>query len=203
MPIRVPPGKAGRLWLVARLAVAERGRDLLDRKRRALMVHAQRLSDEADAAERRFADTAAEAALWMGRARLAEGDSRLALLAAHVTGRPSLRIEWRRTMGVEMPEVVELRPAPVPDLAGLGAGTALLRSADAHRALVEAAAAHAATRTAADRVLAELGVVTRRVRALEQRWIPRQRAALQALELALDEADREEAARIRWLAERR
>jgi V/A-type H+-transporting ATPase subunit D len=203
MPIRVPPGKAGRLWLVGRLAIAERGRELLDRKRRALLAHAARLSEAADAAERRFAAAAAEAALWMERARLTEGDDRVALFTAHVTGGADLRLAWRSLMGVEMPELVDLRPAPVPDLAGLGAGTALLRAAEAHRALVEAAAEHAATRTAADRVHAELGVVTRRVRALDQRWIPRQRAALQALELALDEADREEAARIRWLAERR
>ena len=203
MPFRVPPGKAGRLWLVRRLAVAERGRDLLDRKRQALLAHERRLREEADTAHRRLANAAAEAELWMARAVVAEGESRVAMFRSHVQGRADLEIAWRRLMGVPIPAVAHLRAAPAPDLVGLGAGSALFRAAEAHRRLAAAAADAAASRAAAERVTAELATVARRVRALEQRWIPNQRAALAALELALEESEREEAARIRWLAERR
>ncbi|HSO55578.1 MAG TPA: V-type ATPase, D subunit, partial [Actinomycetes bacterium] len=39
----VPPGRAGRLWLRGRLATAERGLDLLDRKLRILRREQERL----------------------------------------------------------------------------------------------------------------------------------------------------------------
>ena len=44
MPItaRVPPGRAGRIWLRRRLATARRGRDQLDRKLRILQPELQR-----------------------------------------------------------------------------------------------------------------------------------------------------------------
>ena len=203
MPLRVPPGKAGRLWLIRRLAVAERGHDLLDRKRQALLAHERRLRADADAAHRNFVEAAAEAELWMPRAVLAEGESRVELFASHVQERADARISWRRLMGVRIPAVAGVKNPPAPDLAGLGAGSALLSATAAHRRLVAAAVEEAASRAAADRVSAELETVARRVRALEQRWIPRERAALAALELALEESEREEAARIRWLADRR
>jgi V/A-type H+/Na+-transporting ATPase subunit D len=202
MPLRVPPGKAGRLWLVRRLGVAERGRDLLDRKRQALLAHERRLRAEADASRERLEAAAADAERWMPRAVLAEGESRIGLFAAHVREPADARIDRRRLMGVRIPALAAYRAAPVPDLAGLGAQTALLRAADAYRRLAAVAVEAAVARAAADRVSSELATVARRQRALEQRWIPRQRAALAALELTLEESEREEAARIRWLAER-
>ena len=40
---RIPPGRAGRMWLRRRLATAERGREQLDRKLRILLPDLQRL----------------------------------------------------------------------------------------------------------------------------------------------------------------
>ena len=40
MPLRVPPGRAGRLWLVRRLEIARRGVNVLDQKRQALVREA-------------------------------------------------------------------------------------------------------------------------------------------------------------------
>ena len=37
MALRIPPGRAGRIWLVRRLEIARRGAELLDRKRQALL----------------------------------------------------------------------------------------------------------------------------------------------------------------------
>ncbi len=45
--------------------------------------------------------------------------------------------------------------------------------------------------------------MARRARAIERRWIPRHEAALAALELGLEETEREEAVRLRLLARRR
>jgi len=37
MPLRVPPGRTGRPWLLHRLAVARSGADVLEEKRRTLL----------------------------------------------------------------------------------------------------------------------------------------------------------------------
>ena len=44
MPERLPAGRAGRLWLIDRIAAAQRGRDLLDRKRQLLRRQFDRLA---------------------------------------------------------------------------------------------------------------------------------------------------------------
>ena len=44
MPIRVPPGRAGRLWLQRRLEIARGGVEVLHEKRQALLREQQRLS---------------------------------------------------------------------------------------------------------------------------------------------------------------
>ena len=67
-------------------------------------------------------------------------------------------------------------------------------------------AARAATRYAiAERaeseLSAELGRAARRLRALRERSIPRHEQALAALDLALDEGQREQALRVRWFTE--
>ena len=81
----------------------------------------------------------------------------------------------------------------------LGGGSALVYAAAAYRSALAAAGRFAAARLAHERVGAELRATTRRLRAVERRWIPQHEAALAALELALDEGEREEAARIRWI----
>jgi len=68
---------------------------------------------------------------------------------------------------------------------------------------VEAGAHLAAVATALERIDAELAATTRRLRALERRWIPAHEEALAALSLALDESEREDAIRGRWFVERR
>jgi V/A-type H+/Na+-transporting ATPase subunit D len=203
MPVRVPPGKAGRLWLVHRLAVAERGRDLLDRKRQALLAHERGLRAEAGAARAAWIEAVAGAERWMARARTAEGEARIDLLLAYAGGGAEADVAWSRLMGVAHPAGAWVRPAGVADLAGLGAGAALLCAADAYAHATKAAGREAAARAALERVAAELALATRRLRALDKRWIPAERAALAALELSLEESEREEAARIRRFAQAR
>ena len=83
MAIRVPPGRAGRLWLLRRLEVAARGADVLDQKRRTLLRERQRTATAL--AERRRTGSAqrAAAAQWNDRALALAGERRLRLGAVH------------------------------------------------------------------------------------------------------------------------
>jgi V/A-type H+-transporting ATPase subunit D len=199
MPLRLPTGRAGRPWLVRRLATARRGAEVLDEKRQALLRLERRLAEVVSEAEDEWAKTAREAEVWLARAAFLGGERALELAAFYSREPARVEIEWRRTLGFGYPAEAEVATAPAPDLSALGGSSALVYAAAAHRSALAAAARFGAARLAQERAEAELRSTTRRLRALERRWIPRHEQALAALELALDEGEREEASRIRWI----
>lgn len=202
MALRVPTGRAGRPWLARRLEIARRGADVLDQKRQALLRLERRLEGLVSEARAEWEESAREAEHWLERA-LVVGGPRAFELACFYSREPArVEIEWRRSLGVVYPDDAEVSLAGAPDLSALGGSSALLYAAAAHRRALEAAARHGAVSLAYGRVAAELRATTRRLRAVERRWIPRHEAALAALELALDEGEREDAARLRWVLDR-
>jgi V/A-type H+-transporting ATPase subunit D len=202
-PLRLPPGRAGRLWLLGRIATARRARELLDQKRHVLQAA------ERAAAARRERDEAAwreawrEAERWLARSAVLDGERALRIAAAHVERPAALAVDWRSAMGVRHPARVEVELPPQPDLRLLPGGAALVRACAAHRRALGAAAAAAAARSAHERLAAELRATQRRLRAIEQRWLPRHEQALAELEIRLDEAERAEITRTRWFVEAR
>lgn len=202
MAIRVPPGRAGRLWLMRRLEVAARGTDVLDQKRRTLLRERQRTATA-------LADTAAA---WEREARLAAqsndralalaGERRLRLGAVHCRRPATAEVTWRNMIGTVIPTEVRVDIAESPDFVALGGGATVALAADAHRRALAAAAAHAAARAAHEAIEREFAATTRRLRAIERRWIPEHERALRRLELELAERDLEDIARARFARER-
>jgi V/A-type H+-transporting ATPase subunit D len=202
MRLRPPPGRAGRIWLLRRLEVAERGHDVLDQKRSALLRQLERLEGELVDARRDWERDATEAEVWWQRAAVLAGERPLELARASVREAAELEVEWRNALGVVYPADAEVRP-PEGDLFPAGGSSALAYAAAAHRHALEAAARLAAVQTAHRRTESELRATTQRLRAIERRWVPEHELALRGLELALDESDREDAVRVRWVVERR
>ncbi len=201
MPLHVPPGRTGRLWLRERLVVAERAADVLEQKRRVLLAQSLRLRHLAEETRDSWEDACRLAETWHLRAALVGGEDQF-LASAHLAGEAEARIAWRSTMGLAYPADAECL---LPDAVSVGgiADTAALRYAvDAHRAALVAAVAHGAARRAADLVANELEATTRRLRAIERRWIPRLETALREVGGRLDEREREDAVRARWAQER-
>jgi V/A-type H+-transporting ATPase subunit D len=202
MRLRTPPGRAGKPWLAHRLAVARRGAEVLDDKRRGLLRERARLvaivGETRDAWER----AVREAAVWLQRALLLSGQRSFELARFHVPEPADVRLAWRRSLGVTYPSDAEVRLPPSPDLVAPGGSSALPAAASAYGRAVEAGARYGASLTALERVEAELVATTLRLRALERRWIPAHEEALAALALALDETEREDALRGRWFVER-
>lgn len=203
MPLRAPPGRAGRLWLVRRLEIARRGVEVLDQKRQTLLREQQRLADALAPAGQRWERQAREAADWNERALALAGERRLRLAAGHAAGRCAVDLEWRNALGTVFPSGATVRLDSMPDFVALGGGSSVALAAGAHAEAVTAAAEYAAARAAHDAIAAELVATTRRQRAIERRWIPEHEAALHRLEVALDEREREDIARVRWALDRR
>ncbi|MEU6370462.1 V-type ATP synthase subunit D [Streptomyces sp. NPDC046931] len=199
--LRVPPGRAGRLRLRHSLGTALRGADLLERKLRLLLDRERELRRTAEEAGRTWRGRLAEAETWCVRGLLIGGER--ALFGAAPAGRAGVDVEWTSSMGVSHPSGASwTAPARSFDEPTPG-NTALAHAEAAYRAAVRAAVEHSAARSAAELLAAEAERTRQRVRALRRHWIPRLMRELAAVELALEEAEREEAVRRRWAASSR
>jgi V/A-type H+/Na+-transporting ATPase subunit D len=202
MPLRIPPGRAGRVWLVRRLDIARRGAELLDRKRQALLREQARIRSEAAEARHAWEKAAAQVTLWAARASMLDGAGRLELLARYAQEPASLQVSQSNLMGARIPSVEGIAVPDPPPLSALGGSSAAVLLARACGEATRAAARHAVAQRAEEEVSAELGRAARRLRAVQERWIPQHEQALARLDLALDESQREQAARVRWLTRR-
>ena len=202
VPIRVPPGRTGRLWLRERLAVALRAADVLDEKRWILLEETRRLLSLAAETRGRWEVACRDAETWHLRTALVGGERQLDAASTYVAGPAEARIAWRSTMGLAYPREAACLLAGSVSVVGVGDTAALAFAVDAHRAALAAAVEHGAAQRAADLVAGELDVTTRRLRAIERRWIPRLEDALRDVERRLDERERDNAVRARWALQR-
>ncbi len=196
MKIRHPPGRAGRPWLVHRLEVSRRGAELLDEKFRALVRERMGLQPVATAARAEWERSAREAERWLARAAMMGGERGLTLSAA--AARPAeVTIRWRAILGVTCPSEASVAPYREAELMELGGNAALLSAAVAHRRALEAALQVAAAEAGLRRIDAALHATRLRRNAIQRNWIPAHEQALRALELTLEELEREDGARLR------
>lgn len=198
MPLRPPPGRSGRIWLARRLEIARRASSLLDQKRTALLAEEHRLAAEAAAAGAEWEDAARAAERWGRRATLLGGQRQLELIRAHTRAGAEVEVRWRNWMGVTYPAEAAVRPGE-PGPSSLGGTAALDLAMAAYAAALEAGIRHAVLARALDLIRAELAATTVRQRALDRKWVPLLADALGRLETVLDELEREDAVRSRWL----
>lgn len=170
---------------------------MLDQKRRALLREQHRLEQELGPAGEEWARRARAAQEANARALAIVGERRLRLAAAHCRVPAELDVAWQNLLGATSPRSATVRLADQPDLVALG-GPSVAISAAAHADALEAAATFAALRAAREAVGLELTATNRRLRAIERRWIPQFEQALAALDLALDESERDDISRVRW-----
>jgi V/A-type H+-transporting ATPase subunit D len=176
---------------------------VLDDKRRGLLRERARFAEIVDEARDAWEHAVREAEVWLRRAVLISGQRSLELAIFHVPEQADVRLAWRRSLGFTYPSDAEVRLPPTPDLVAPGGSAALPTAAAAYGRAVEAGARYGTARSALERMDAELASTTRRLRALERRWIPAHEEALARRRLELDETEREDALRERWFAERR
>ena len=172
MPLRIPPGRAGRTWLRQRVASARNAADLLDHKRRELESELARLGTILTQQSDRWRQASANARLWLNRLDATAGARAFRIAAALESAVADARLEWRQVMGVRYPVDFDLVLPAAPAIALLDGGAALSVAIGAYRTATEAAVAHAVARTAHARVRAEYERTVRRLRALQLRAIP-------------------------------
>lgn len=199
MKVRHPPGRAGRPWLQHRLELARRGAELLDEKFRALTRERQRLEPLVVDARSEWHRRAQEAGRWLTRALVLGGERQLSIVRPPAAAPADVEVHWRTILGVRLPTDARISTRPDPELSARGANAALLVAADAHRRALEAATRLAVLDGALHRVADELRATALRRNAVQRRWIPAHEAALATLEVTLEELEREDGIRVRWV----
>lgn len=196
----VPAGRAGRSWLLTRLTTARRGVDLLESKLRVLQREQQRFHLQAERAAAEWRSGCLDAETWLLRAALLGGQR--ALAAAVPDDLADVEVTWTVAMGVRHPREAAVRSAFPAATAATPGNAALVVAAGAYRTALEAAARHAVVDAAVRRIDAEVLATRRRLRAVQNRWIPRLVAALREVDAGLEELELAEGGRLRWAARR-
>jgi V/A-type H+-transporting ATPase subunit D len=199
-PRGLPAGRAGRIWLLDRLRTAERAVELLDHKLTLLRTwerQAQRASEQAEAA---WTEQCRQAETWQTRALMLGGQRALRVVGAAPPA--EVRVGWRTSMGLHVPSEGGCRFTDPPATSPTPSSTALVLAAEAHRAALTSAVQSAVARAALAAVRSEIALTSRRRRAIQNSRIPTLTRCLATIEMALDELERGDAARLRWAARR-
>lgn len=196
-----PASRATRLRLERRLSTAARAIGVLEEKAHALMLEHRRLRQHAEETRVRWEAACRDADRWFLRAGVLGGPPQVELAVAHLTGHHvDVQVTWRSIMGATYPAQARVADSPAETVGSLARSSALAEAADHYRRAVAAGLDHAAAARALDVVATELSVTRHRLRALENRWVPRLRDRLRTVELALTAQEQEDMVRARWAA---
>lgn len=196
--IRVPPGRAGQVWLRRRRATAVRGIDILVRKQHLLAEERSHRLQLADLARSSWLEACADAQRWSSRALRLAHHGQIATVAAQLQAAASVAVEWRNVMAVAIPASAHCRLPDVSIPSGSGGSAATDQAVAALAVAVEKALEHAVIQRALGNIDAELLQTRRRLRLLERRRLPQLDGALAAGAERLEENEREDILRLRW-----
>ncbi len=190
-----PPGRAGLMWLHHRLGLARRAASRLDQKLRILRTEQAAFAMLQERTGLTWERRCREADLWFLRAALLGGQE--GVRPAPGTSAAEVRIEWTTALGTTYPVRGScVTPDPDPQLAAVSSA-ALVEATAAYRRALEAGVEHAVASTAARAIDAEVATTQRRLRGVQNRWVPRLERAADVLRLSLDEAEYAEQIRLR------
>ncbi|MCK7622213.1 V-type ATPase, D subunit [Streptomyces sp. RS10V-4] len=196
-----PAGRAARLRLRRSLETAARGADLLDRQLHLLREELAGLRRAEASARQEWEEQVRQARTWLLRGLLLGGED--ALRTASLVPAAEATVDWAETLGVRRPGRTVTTPGTAAADDAAPGNTALVHARTAYRAALAAGARYGAAAAAVRAVDARAHTTLVRVRALRRHHIPRLRQRLAAVELALEEAEHEDAVRRRWAAQRR
>ncbi|HEY5051358.1 MAG TPA: V-type ATP synthase subunit D [Acidothermaceae bacterium] len=189
--VRSPAGRAGRMWLRHRIAVAERGASELERKVQLVSTEVRRRKAQVDQSRAQWRAACEEAERWMLRAGFVGGiDS----VRQAQTTPVEVAITWTTTMGVRHLDSATIDPSAAPDV---GMSAAVLQARQAFATALRASADVATAQSALATLEVALLTTRRRARVLRRHWLPRLQSQLHNLEITLEQAEQEDQARLR------
>ncbi|QTX31725.1 V-type ATP synthase subunit D [Aminithiophilus ramosus] len=197
MKIKAAPTRGNYMRLARSRRLAGRGRDLLEQKRRILMMELTRQRERARGLLEEAARLFSQAYRDLQRANLAQGIDVVEELAEAVPLEEGITVRLRSVLGVEVPEVdaIEVRPRPVYSF--WATSGALDRAGRSFREALALTARLAEMESGLFRLAGQVRKTNRRVNSLEKVALPALDRALRGIAEALEEGEREDFVRMK------
>jgi H(+)-transporting ATP synthase subunit D len=202
----VPPTRSGLVRASAHLARVKKGRELLNRKREALITELFRSARPALNARQEVEDRANQAYEALLRALASSGESALQTYA-WPSREIRVEIEHRQVWGIAVPSVLSHTPVQrtlaARETAAAAVGPAPAQAATEFERLIELVIEALPKEQLVRRLGDALSKATRQVNTLQLRVEPALSAELSALKRMLEERERDERSRLRHVLRRR
>lgn len=198
--INLPPTRSNLLRMKKELQFAREGYEILDRKRIVLTSELIRVAHDAETVQNEVWALLAKAYASVEQARLTMGADNVEWAALAVNKTVEVDLKLRGVMGVALPQVEAKSSLGEMMTYGLGDTPATLDEASgAFREVMNRIPELAELVTAVWRLAGELRKTQRRVKALQYIFIPEYEETVLFIKAALDEREREETFRLKWL----
>ena len=197
--LNIAPTRSNLIRIKKELQFAREGYEILDRKREALTGELVRVAKEADAVQKEVWALLETAYNAMEKARLVMGSDHVEWAALAVNKTVDVHLKLRGIMGVAIPSI-EARGEPPKLLYSPGDTAAVLDEAsNAFRDVLLRIPQLAMLTATVWRLANELRKTQRRVNALQHIFIPGYEATVAFIVSSLEEREREETFRLKWL----
>ncbi len=184
----------------AQLALARQGRELLEEKRDALLRELYREVQVVWAAREELESAVSGARFALDAARVWLGPDQVAAAAVAAAGEIPVDVQAASIMGVALPAVAPrdvVRSAAARDRSPLASGPTLELAAERFEEVLTIAIRLATIEVRVRRLAAEIRRTSSRVNALRTRVIPELEAQSRAIELALEQRERDDRFRLK------
>ncbi|MFB6084819.1 MAG: V-type ATP synthase subunit D [Halorientalis sp.] len=185
-----------------RIELAERGHDILERKRDAMILEFMDVLDEYEAKGDELVEAYTRAQDRESRVRSMEGGVALEGIARARTTHPTITVTSRNVMGVAVPTIQADRisvPVEEHGYGLLGTSPVIDEVVDAYEDLLELIITVADLESTVKCLLAEIKQTTRRVNAIEHAVLPDLRADRDRIRRHLNEKEREAIVLRKWI----
>jgi V/A-type H+-transporting ATPase subunit D len=197
--INIAPTRTNLIRLKKELRFAKEGYEILDRKREALTGELVRVAKEADTLQKEVWSLLTTAYEAMEKARLVMGSDHVEWAALAVDETVDVHLRLRGVMGVALPQIEARGEPPKLPYSPGDTSAALDEASAAFREVLLRVPQLSMLTAAVWRLANELRKTQRRVNALQHIFIPQYKHQIEFIVSSLEEREREETFRLKWL----
>jgi len=197
MASKVAPTRGVLMRMVRAAVLAEKGHDLLERKRQILMMELVKHIDDAKELQKEMASVFSDAYKALEKANISMGIDVVEDIAMAVPEEKDFIIRLKSIMGVEIPEIDPINAGLKPSYSFYGTTGSLDIAYSAFRRVLELISRLAAVETSVYRLAVQIKKTHKRVNALEKVAIPFYKSSIAYIENVLEEGEREDIVRMK------
>ena len=195
--MEMPATRSNLIRLKEELLFARDGLELMDQKKEILVRQISSLAVRAERVRAEMNQRLAEAYDQLQDAMIRHGAAAVESAGLGLRAEEQLQVRERSLMGVILPQVHIDLPHFQPGYAFCGTGKAMDATAAAIHQAMEVTGELAEVEVSIERLMAELKKTLKRINVLARIYVPRYQATIKAIELSLEEKEREALFRLR------